>query len=75
MKYFAAIFYVEENAKHLDGDLLCSDFLLALPQSVFRSMLLFSHSVVSDSLQLLVLQYARLPCPSALSEFARSHVH
>ena len=75
MKYFAAIFYIEENAKHLDGDLLCSDFLLALPQSVFCSTLLFSHSVVSDSLQLLVLQYARLPYPSPPSEFAQSHVH
>ena len=42
MKYFAAIFYIEENAKHLDGeigtDLLCSDFLLAI---------MFCHKVFS----------------------------
>ena len=34
MKYFTAIFYIDENAKHLDSemdtDLLCSDFLLAI---------------------------------------------
>ena len=42
MNYFAAIFYIDENAKHLDGemdtDLLCSDFLLAI---------MFCHKVFS----------------------------
>ena len=42
MKYFTAIFYIDENAKHLDGemdtDLLCSDFLLAI---------MFCHKVFS----------------------------
>ena len=31
---------------------------------VYGTLLLFSHSVVSDSLQLHGLQHARLPCPS-----------
>ena len=42
MKYFTAIFYIDENAKHLDSemdtDLLCSDFLLAI---------MFCHKVFS----------------------------
>ena len=39
-------------------------------------LLLFSHSVVSDSLQPHGLQHARLPCPSLyLPELAQTHVH
>ena len=45
MKYFAAIFYVEENAKHLDGDLLCSDFLLAI---IFATKCFLQHVVVQS---------------------------
>ena len=37
--------------------------------------LLFSHSVLSDSLQLCGLQHTRLPCPSPSPEFAQTHVH
>ena len=36
---------------------------------------LFSHSVVSNSLRPHGLQYARLPCPHHLPEFAQVHVH
>ena len=35
-------------------------------------LFLFSHSVVSDSLQPHRLQHAKLPCPSQL---AKTHVH
>ena len=45
MKYFAAIFYIEENAKHLDGDLLCSDFLLAI---IFATKCFLQHVVVQS---------------------------
>ena len=37
--------------------------------------MLFSCSVVSDSLQLCRRQYTRLPCPSLYPEFAHIHVH
>ena len=39
------------------------------------SLLLFSCSVVSDSLRPQGLQQARLPCPSLSSEFAQTHIH
>ena len=49
MKYFAAIFYIEENAKHLDGeigtDLLCSDVLLAI---IFATKCFLQHVVVQS---------------------------
>ena len=38
-------------------------------------LLLFSRSVLSDSLQSHEWQHARLPCPSSISEFAQTHVH
>ena len=38
-------------------------------------VLLFSHSVVSSSLQLRGLQHARLPILHCLPEFAQIHVH
>ena len=38
-------------------------------------LLLFSCSVMSDSLQPHGLQQASLPCPSHLLEFAQTHVH
>ena len=38
-------------------------------------LLLFSHSVVSNSLWLHGLQHARLPCPSPSPEFAQTHFH
>ena len=37
-------------------------------------LMLFSHSVVSDSLQLHGLQHTRLPCPSPSPKFAQTHV-
>ena len=37
-------------------------------------VLLFSRSVVSNSLQLHGLQHARLPCPSPFPELAQTHV-
>ena len=39
------------------------------------SLLQFSHSVVSDSLQPHESQYTRPPCPSQLPEFTQTHVH
>ena len=38
-------------------------------------LLLFSHSVVSDPLQLHELQRARLPCPSQCTKVAQTHNH
>ena len=38
-------------------------------------LLLFSCSVVSDSLQPHELQHTRLPCPLQLPELAQTHVH
>ena len=38
-------------------------------------LLLFSHSVMSNSLWLHGLQLARLPCPSPSPNFAQTHVH
>ena len=40
-----------------------------------NGLLLFSHSIVSDSLQPHGLQHARPPCPSLSPEFAQTHVH
>ena len=40
-----------------------------------RSWLLFSYSVMSDSLQPHGLQHPRLPWPSLPPEFAETHVH
>ena len=38
-------------------------------------MLLFSCSVISDTLQLHGLQHTKLPCPSHLQDFAQTHDH
>ena len=38
-------------------------------------LLLFSHQVVSDSLQPHELQHDKLPCPSVLREFAQTRTH
>ena len=38
-------------------------------------LLLFSHSIVSNSLRPWGLQHARLPCLHHLPEFAQTHVH
>ena len=46
------------------GFLLTLLFLLLFPYHFLQRLLLFSHSVVSDSLQPHGLQHARLPCPS-----------
>ena len=42
---------------------------------VHMYILLFSHSVVSDSLQPHRLQHTRLPCPLPLPELAQTPVH
>ena len=59
MNYFAAIFYIDENAKHLDGemdtDLLCSDFLLAI---------MFCHKVFSAACCCSVTQSCLTLCNS-----------
>ena len=47
--------------------LLLSYYLLLL--------MLFSRSVMPNSLQPRGLQHARLPCPNDLSEFAQRHTH
>ena len=44
-------------------------------RQILESLLLFSHSVMYDSLQPHGLQYTRLPCSSYLPEFAQTHVH
>ena len=41
----------------------------------FSLLLLFSHSVVSNSLWPHGLQHTTLPCPSLSPEFAQTHVH
>ena len=82
VKYFAAIFYIDENAKHLGGemdtDLLCSDFLLAI---------MFFHKLFSAACCCWVTQLFLTLCSSVdcstpgfpvlhhLLEFAQSHVH
>ena len=82
MKYFTAIFYIDENAKHLDGemdtDLLCSDFLLAI---------MFCHKVFSAACCCSVTQSCLTLCNALycsmpgfpvlhhLPEFAQTHVH
>ena len=38
-------------------------------------LLLFSHSIVSDSLRPHGLQHARPPCPHHLPELAQTHIH
>ena len=55
-----------------------SRLCLSLAWSGFSKclLLLFSHSVMSDSLRPHGLQHTRLPSPSlSLSEFAQTHVH
>ena len=53
MKYFAAIFYIDENAKHLGGEMdsdpLCSDFLLAI---------MFCHKVFPTAVVVQSLSHA-----------------
>ena len=44
-------------------------------QVYWSGLLLFSCSVVCDSLQPQGLQHARLPCPLPLLELAQTHVH
>ena len=55
MKYFAAIFYIDENAKHLGGEMdsdpLCSDFLLAI---------MFCHKVFPTAVVVQSLSHAWL---------------
>ena len=48
-------------------------WLLLLLHTVY--FLLFSGSVMSDSLQPHGLQHARLPCPSHFLDLAQTHVH
>ena len=43
--------------------------------NLFLLLLLFSHSVVSDSLRPHGLQHSRLPCPLPSPELAQTHVH
>ena len=43
--------------------------------NLFLLLLLFSHSVVSDSLRPHGVQHARLPCPSPSPELAHAHDH
>ena len=50
-------------------------FRLVFPWFLFFIFLLFSHSVVFNSLQCQGLQQARLLCPLYLLEFAQTHVH
>ena len=42
---------------------------------VYRSLVLFSNSVMFYSPQPHGLQHTRIPCPSYLLEFAQTHVH
>ena len=44
------------------------------PSSLALSLLLFDHSVMSNSLQSHGMQHARPPCPSQLPELAQIHV-
>ena len=48
---------------------------LSFPVQVICALLLFSHPVVSDSLQLHGLQHVRPPVPHHLLKFAPVHVH
>ena len=47
---------------------MCMDFLIPRNSFSFQSLLLFSHSVISDSLRSQRLQHTRLPCPSSNPE-------
>ena len=48
---------------------------MSLPSPKVYTWVQFSHSVVSNSLQLHGLQHANLPCPSPSPEFTQTHVH
>ena len=62
-----------KNIKLLQSNNVCNDFLLLLlflfceteNKELTGLLLLFSHSVTSDSLQPHGLQHTRLPCPHA----------
>ena len=43
--------------------------------TIGSSLLLFSHSLMSESLLLHGLQHTKFPCLSHLLEFAQTHVH
>ena len=49
--------------------------LQKIQMNFFGQLLLFGHSVVSDSLRPHGLQHARLLCPSPTPELAQTHVH
>ena len=49
--------------------------VLKLPVQGKIELLLFSSSVVSDSLQPHALQHTKLPCPLPSPELAQTHVH
>ena len=53
-----------DNQKRLQTWCQSGTFLGSFTSQVTLDKFLFSHSVVSDSLQLCGLQHARLPCPS-----------
>ena len=58
---------------------LIKEFLIAFPNNSYdlasALLLLFSCSVMSNSLRPHGLQHARLPCPSLSPRFAQTHVH
>ena len=64
---------------YLDGSQDCMDIfslmgliIIMIPPSL---LLLFSHSVVSNSFEAYGLQHARLPVLHCLPEFAQIYVH
>ena len=58
------------------GMRICSSSLIfSLLQLIKILLLMFNHSVVSNSLWPHGLQHARLPCPSSTPDLAQTHVH
>ena len=49
--------------------------LLSHSLKLIQWLLMFSHSVMSDSLRLHGLKHARPPCPSPTLELAQTHIH
>ena len=64
------------NGKEKITSLIFSSLREGVPQ-IQKKMYacMFSHEVVSDSLQLHGLQHSRLSCPSVSPEFDQTHVH
>ena len=72
--YFLHLLFLPFNFKYLKGmGITLSFFVYLLPLVLDLKLLLFSCSIMSDSLRPHELQQARLPCLHYLLEFAQTH--